>query len=76
MRGASSYDHEESPVIAGIPLSSNSSSLFATSTLQNNSSTEHAEPALASVVVDEGTESNNTDLLEPDSFYANLLGED
>lgn len=71
LRGTSSYDHEESPVIAGIPLSSNSSSLFATSTLQN-SNTEHAEPALASVVVDEGTESN-TDLLEPGKSALVLL---
>ena len=69
----STDSHEESPIIAGISLSSNQPSLFATTTLLSSNNVEYAQPALARMISEEKEE--NDDLLEPDSFYSNLLGE-
>ena len=64
---------QESPIIAGIPLnSSNAPSLLSAS--NNTANTEYAEPAFARHISDEGEDEG--DLLEPDSFYSQLLGED
>ena len=77
LRGASETSNADS-FIAGIPLSGDAPSLFATATatttLQgsgNSETTATAVPVLASVV----SEGEDEDLLEPDSFYSNLLGE-
>jgi hypothetical protein len=57
--------------IAGIPLTSNAPSLLTPSALQNNiSGMEPIYASLATEVEDED------DLLEPDSFYSQLLGGD
>mmetsp|Transcript_9090 Transcript_9090/g.15791 ORF Transcript_9090/g.15791 Transcript_9090/m.15791 type:complete len:691 (+) Transcript_9090:1-2073(+) len=72
LQGAASQ--QESSVIAGIPLNTNAPSLLATSKLHNATGSTYAEPAYASFVSDEGGE--DSDFLEPDSFYNQLLGED
>ena len=82
LRGAST-SHDESPsVIAGIPLGMGSSgpsllSATATSSLQSsgNTASYNAEPAIASFVSDDGGDGDDG-ILEPDSFYSQLLGED
>eukprot|EP00571_Detonula_confervacea_P001333 CAMPEP_0172321840 /NCGR_PEP_ID=MMETSP1058-20130122/44427_1 /TAXON_ID=83371 /ORGANISM="Detonula confervacea, Strain CCMP 353" /LENGTH=2855 /DNA_ID=CAMNT_0013037445 /DNA_START=302 /DNA_END=8869 /DNA_ORIENTATION=+ len=80
-------NHQESTIIAGIPLTSNAPSLLATSTpsllatsiLQNSANTTYAEPAIASIVSASIVSDNggdDDDFLEPDSFYNQLLGEE
>eukprot|EP00578_Thalassiosira_sp_NH16_P002001 CAMPEP_0181130624 /NCGR_PEP_ID=MMETSP1071-20121207/29969_1 /TAXON_ID=35127 /ORGANISM="Thalassiosira sp., Strain NH16" /LENGTH=2952 /DNA_ID=CAMNT_0023216719 /DNA_START=277 /DNA_END=9135 /DNA_ORIENTATION=- len=73
LQGATVNHHQESPVIAGIPLNnSNAPSLLGSTSTTN---TTHAEPAYASLVVsDDG--GDGSEFLEPDSFYNQLLGED
>lgn len=66
--------NQESSVIAGIPLNSNAPSLLATSKLNNKTNTTDTMPAFASLVSDIG--GDDSDFLEPDSFYNQLLGED
>ncbi|KAL3815945.1 hypothetical protein ACHAXA_000001 [Cyclostephanos tholiformis] len=71
-QGAINY--QESPMIAGISLNSSVPSLLAEPNLLNFANAIYAEPAFTSVVTDDvGGEG---DLLEPDSFYNQLLGED
>lgn len=67
-------NYQESPMIAGIPLNSNAPSLLAESPLLNFANVIYAEPAYASIVTDDG--GGDSDFLEPDSFYNQLLGED
>lgn len=57
--------------IAGIPLASNIQSLLTPSTLQSNISGN--EPMYASIATQ--AREDDEDLLEPDSFYSQLLGE-
>ncbi len=67
-------NYQESPMIAGIPLNGNAPSLLAESPLLNFANVIYAEPAYASIVTDDG--GGDSDFLEPDSFYNQLLGED
>ncbi len=61
-------NHPSSPIIVGVPLNSDSSSH-----LNFGSAEYYSELAYARNVSDEGEDS---DSLEPDSFYNQLLGED
>ena len=68
-------NQQESSFIAGIPLNNNAPSLLSTPEPQNTANATYAQPAFASLVVsDEG--GDDSDFLEPDSFYNQLLGED
>lgn len=77
LRGvAVEQQQQESSMIAGIPLTGNAPSLLAPSKTQSNivTNTEEPEPAyagIASIISDD-----NDEMLEPDSFYSKLLGED
>jgi len=83
LQGTVINNHQESSIIAGIPLNSNAPSLLSSSTssnLQSKASSSntitYAEPAYASVIVSDQGGGDDDDFLEPDSFYNQLLGED